>query len=152
MKIRQIILGIVATATLLFAPVPIMVGTASAVDCGNTPAAKAVLNNLDGDQVGDECGQKRVNNLFATIVQILSIITGIASVIVIIYGGFKYITSGGEQGRVANAKSTVLYAVVGLAVAALAQLMVHFVLYQTTTATYQCPTGQHGTPPDCKND
>ncbi|HYH36178.1 MAG TPA: hypothetical protein VD706_01620, partial [Candidatus Saccharimonadales bacterium] len=73
----------------------------------------------------------RVNNLFQTVIQILSIIVGFASVVVIIYSGFKYITSGGEQGKVANAKSTLLYALAGLAVAALAQVLVRFVLFQT---------------------
>lgn len=132
MKLRTILLHTIATLTLVLAPVPALIGTAAAVDCGNSPAAKEVLNNLSGDEVGSDCGKARVNNLFATIVNILSIVVGVLSVIVIIYAGFKYITSGGEQGRVANAKSTLLYAVVGLAVAALAQLLVHFVLYQTT--------------------
>lgn len=132
MKLRYMLLNIVTTLTLVLAPVPVMLGTASAVDCGNSPAAKAVLKDLDGNQVGNNCGKDRVNNLFATIVNIMSLLVGMASIIVIIYGGFKYITSGGEQGKVANAKGTLLYAVVGLAVAALAQLMVHFVLYQTT--------------------
>jgi uncharacterized membrane protein YuzA (DUF378 family) len=87
-------------------------------------------------------------------VRILSLIVGVAAVIVIIYAGFKYITSAGEQGRVANAKSTLLYALVGLAVAALAQLLVHFVLYQTSdaaTTTPSCPANHHIRPPDCHN-
>lgn len=132
MKLRYMLLNIVTTLTLVLAPVPVMVGTASAVACGNSPAAKEVLKDLDGNQVGGNCGRDRVNNLFATIVNIMSLLVGMVSIVVIIYGGFKYVTSGGEQGRVANAKGTLLYAVIGLAVAALAQLMVHFVLYQAT--------------------
>lgn len=159
MKLRQILLSTVATLTMVLAPVPVLVGTASAVvdtstgdPCGNSPAAQQVLSGLSGEQVGGNCGEDRVDNLFAKIVQILSFIVGVASVIVIIYAGFKYITSAGEQGRVANAKSTLLYALVGLAVAALAQLLIHFVLFQTTDITNpksRCPTGQRGTPPDC---
>lgn len=131
MKLRQILLSTITALTMVLAPVPVLVGTASAVDCGNSPAAKEILGGLSGDQVGGDCGGKRVNNLFQNIVQILSLIVGIASVIVIIYAGFKYVTSGGEQGRVANAKSTLMYALIGLAVAALAQWLIHFVLFQT---------------------
>lgn len=131
MRLRILILNIVTTLSLVLAPVPALVGTAAAVDCGNSPAAKQVLSGLNGSQVGDNCGQKRVNNLFQTIVQILSLVVGAASAIVIIYAAFKYITSAGESGRVANAKATLLYALVGLAVAGLTQLLIHFVLFQT---------------------
>jgi cytochrome bd-type quinol oxidase subunit 2 len=131
MKLRNIFLAIITSFTVVTAPVPVLVGTAAAVDCGHSPAAQEVLGGLSGDQVGDNCGAKRVNNLFANIVQIMSLLVGVASVIVIIYAGFKYITSSGEQSRVANAKSTLLYALIGLAVAALAQFMIHFVLFQT---------------------
>jgi hypothetical protein len=96
------------------------------------PAAQAVLGGINNTDVGKNCGQDKVNNLFATVVNVLSLIAGVLAVIVIIYSGLKYMTSGGEQGKVANAKTTLIYAIVGLAVAALAQLFVHVILYQTT--------------------
>ena len=71
-----------------------------------------------------------VKTLGAKIVNTFSIIVGIASVIMIIYGGFRYITSGGESGRVGAAKNALLYAIVGLVIVALAQLIIHFVLSQ----------------------
>jgi hypothetical protein len=46
----------------------------------------------------------------------------------IIYGGFKYITSGGDSGNVSGAKNTLVYAIVGLIIVALAQFIVHYVL------------------------
>ena len=57
---------------------------------------------------------------------------GIVAVIMIIVGGFKYITSGGESSKVSGAQSTILYAVVGLVVVVLAQIIVHFVLNKTS--------------------
>ncbi len=56
----------------------------------------------------------------------------------IIYGGFRYITSGGDSGRVGNAKNVLIYAVVGLIIVALAQIIVRFVLTQTSTLTTNC--------------
>jgi len=69
-----------------------------------------------------------LNNVVRNGVNILSIIIGIAAVIMILVGGFKYITSGGDSGQVSNAKSTIVYAIIGLIIAALAQSIVHFVL------------------------
>ena len=130
MKLREIFLSTAAALTIALAPAPVVVGTASAVACGHSPAAKQVLSGLSGDQVGGKCGENRVSNLFKNIVQLLSLVVGFVSVVVIIYAGFKYLASGGEQSRVANAKSTLLYAVIGLAVAALTQWLIHFVLFQ----------------------
>jgi hypothetical protein len=45
--------------------------------------------------------------------------------------GFKYIASAGDQNKVASAKGTLIYALVGLAVAALTQFLIHFVLANT---------------------
>ena len=63
-----------------------------------------------------------------------SIIVGAVSIIMIIYGGFRYITSGGDSGRVGNAKNTLLYAIVGLIIVAIAQIIVHFVVSTSSDA------------------
>jgi hypothetical protein len=74
-----------------------------------------------------------VGHIAKEIVSLFSIIVGAVSIIMIIYGGFRYITSGGDSGRVGNAKNTLIYAIVGLVIVALAQLIVHFVLNQSNT-------------------
>lgn len=74
---------------------------------------------------GDEA---RVTSLFGTIVNILSVIVGVAAVIMIILAGFKYVTSGGDANSIASAKNTLIYAIVGLIIVSLAQFMVHFIL------------------------
>jgi cytochrome bd-type quinol oxidase subunit 2 len=76
-----------------------------------------------------------VNTLVTTIINILSVVVGIIAVIMIIVAGLRYVTSGGKEEGVKNAKNTILYAIIGLVVVALAQLIVHFVLNKTTTAT-----------------
>lgn len=69
--------------------------------------------------------------LLTNIVNIFSIIVGVIAVVMIIVGGLRYITSGGDSGNVSTAKNTIIYAIVGLVIVALAQLIVHFVLNQT---------------------
>ena len=76
--------------------------------------------------------EDRVNNLIRQIINIFSVIVGIVAVIMIIIGGLKYITSGGDSGNVTGAKNTILYAIIGLIIVALAQFIVRFVLSKTT--------------------
>ena len=53
---------------------------------------------------------------------------GILAVIFIIIGGINYTTSQGDPGKVAKAKSTLLYAIIGLVIALLAFAITSFVL------------------------
>ena len=70
-----------------------------------------------------------------TVINIFSMIVGIAAVVMIIYGGFRYVTSGGASDKVGNAKNTLVYAIVGLIIVALAQAIVHFVLSQSNNVS-----------------
>ena len=86
---------------------------------------------------GNPCSTKSadsIDSLLSTVINILSIVVGIISVIMIIVGGLKYVTSGGEASKTASARNTIIYAVIGIAVAVLAQLLVHFVLNKANTA------------------
>jgi Na+/phosphate symporter len=74
----------------------------------------------------------QINNIVHTIVNLLSFIVGIVAVIMIMIGGFRYITSGGNDTSVTAAKNTILYAVIGLVVVALAQILVRFTLSKLT--------------------
>lgn len=73
-------------------------------------------------------GTAKIQNIVTDVVNIFSIIVGIVAVIMIIVGGFKYITSGGDSGNITSAKNTIVYAVIGLVIVALAQFFVQFVL------------------------
>lgn len=43
-------------------------------------------------------------------------IAGALTVLFLVWGGFKYVTSQGEPDRIAKAKDTILYSVIGLVV------------------------------------
>jgi cytochrome bd-type quinol oxidase subunit 2 len=77
---------------------------------------------------GNQNPEDKVNSLITEIVNIFSVIVGVVAVVMIIIGGFRYITSGGDSGNVTGAKNTILYAVIGLVIVALAQFIVKFVL------------------------
>lgn len=48
----------------------------------------------------------------------------IACVFMILWGGFTYVTSGGDEKKVENGKKTIFYAVIGLMIALLANAIV----------------------------
>lgn len=104
-----------------------------------TGAATAGSNNNSGCGSGKADLKGSIENIAAYVVNVLSIIVGIVAVIMIILGGFKYITSSGESGKVESAKKTLIMAIVGLILVALAQLIVHFVINTSTTITNPQP-------------
>ena len=53
---------------------------------------------------------------------------GVLSVIMLIFGGFRYIVSGGQKEKVTAAKNTILYAIIGLLVAVFAYAIINFVI------------------------
>jgi hypothetical protein len=145
-KIKNSLLVLMITlATLVPAAVPASVVLAA--PCSNIgnqlgSGASGAANN--GTQDSGFCNSTTgtsnndISSIASKVVNIFSIIVGAVSVIMIIFGGFRYITSGGDSGRVGNAKNTLIYAIVGLVIVALAQLIVHFVLnFASTNVTSQ---------------
>jgi uncharacterized membrane protein YuzA (DUF378 family) len=93
--------------------------------------ACAGLSQVEGTTCDDSKGENGINKIVKAAVNILSLVVGMAAAIMIIVSGMKYITSGGDAQKVSSAKTTLVYALIGIAVAALAQFLVHFVLFQT---------------------
>lgn len=94
----------------------------------------------------DDPSGPSVNNTLRLGINVLSLIVGFASIVMIIVGGLKYILSQGEGSNTAAAKNTILYAIVGLVVVSLAQVIVRFVLEKATAPPVaKCTAGQVST-------
>lgn len=80
------------------------------------------------------CGNQDDQTLFGPgsawnkILNTLIYVIGAASVLMIVIGGLRYTLSGGDSGAITSAKNTILYAVIGIIIAALAYPIVNFVL------------------------
>lgn len=61
-------------------------------------------------------------------INIMLFAVGVLSVVMLIFGGFRYVISGGKKESVTNAKNTILYAIVGLLVAVFAYAIINFIL------------------------
>jgi hypothetical protein len=89
-------------------------------------------NSAQGkDQQGDAAslfGNGGQGGIFRTITNVMLFLIGAISVIMLIIGGIRYVVSGGDSTAVANAKNTILYAIVGVVVAILAYAVVNFVI------------------------
>lgn len=112
-------------AVLLLISIVSIVPVYAACPASNT-AEGQILEGVE--QTGGDCTSTGVSKTIGLVVQILSIVAGIAAVIMVVYSGFKYITSGGDSGKVGSAKSSLIYALIGLAIAVLAQFLVNFVI------------------------
>lgn len=64
------------------------------------------------------------------VIDVISVIAGIISVIFVILAGFRFVTSGGEANAVASARSAAVYALVGLVVVAVSQILVKYVMFR----------------------
>lgn len=141
-KFRNLIIASTALSLLIIGGLPLAVSAANIQDsaCQGSKLAFPEGNDTIGD-AEKECNfpgedpSKSVNDTIADIVNIFSVIVGIVAVIMIIYGGFRYITSGGDSGKITDARNTIIYAIVGLVIVAFAQFVVKFVLSKVTQNT-----------------
>lgn len=131
-------------AAMLLVPAALLPATAFAADnttcptdstniqgCLSTGACLTTTTANGACATGDQATSS-INSILTTVINIFSLVVGVVAVIMIIVGGLKYITSGGESSNVTSAKNTILYAIVGLVIVALAQVIVHFVLNKVT--------------------
>lgn len=132
-KLKTMILtavGVFAFATPF--AVPAVVGAQADIDNSLCQGAQLQIGSTCEDVDGTQ-SQEQLNDIIALVINIFSIIVGVAAVIMIIIGGLRYIISGGDSGNVTSAKNTILYAIIGLVVVALAQFIVRFVLGRVST-------------------
>jgi hypothetical protein len=84
----------------------------------------------DGAGKVDTGSKKTVPQIIKQVTEILLFILGAVAVIMIVVGGFKFVTSGGSPEQVKSAKNTIMYSVVGIIVAIVAWGIVDFVVKQ----------------------
>ncbi len=105
----------------------------AASSCGSAKdCACQGLSQLGGSTCSSNASSS-VNGLISTAVNILSMVVGALAVVMVIVSGFKYMTSSGDSNRVNSAKNTLIYALVGLAIAILAKVIVVYVLNTSST-------------------
>ena len=78
---------------------------------------------------------KDLATVIVNIINAIIIVSSIVAVIFVIIGGINYMTSTGEAGKLEKAKKTILYAVIGLVICALAFAIVNWAIGAIDDAT-----------------
>jgi Zn-dependent protease with chaperone function len=91
------------------------------------PGQFTALCNLKAENLGSAVGN------FVTILLILAIIL---SLIFLVYGGIKWITSGGDKQKIDSARSHIVAAIVGLVLSLLAYFILNIITYLFTGQTF----------------
>jgi hypothetical protein len=134
------LLLIIGIITALLAPV--LIGSpAFAIDILNGSGGDSgPCNNPDatGSNTPAICNDNAANStdnplfgpdgILTVSIKIISLIIGIMAIIMMIVNAIKLVTSGGDPKAVASGRDGIIYALIGLLVAVIAQLLVAFVL------------------------
>ena len=97
----------------------------------NTFATGIENINAGVGKTANEAGGLTMTQVISTVLNAMLFIVGLLAVIMLIYGGIRYVTSHGDKAQVTAAKDTIMYAVVGLVVAIIAYAAVSWI-----TATF----------------
>lgn len=98
-------------------------------------AQDQILSGIDEACADSSCStdDNTIDNTVVAVINIVSGVVGVISVIMVIIGGLKYTSSQGDSSGISSAKNTIIYAVVGLVIVVLAQVIVRFVVGRVTT-------------------
>ncbi len=80
-----------------------------------------------GDSAICDNQDDQADGMVTNLVNFLLWVVGLLAVVMIIFGGVKYITSAGDASKVTSAKNTILYSVIGLIAAIFAYAIVAWV-------------------------
>lgn len=98
-------LAIVLLAEVILSAIRIALGASSFVG----------IVNVDAAQVA------------SSLITWFTAMAGIVAAIFVVYGGITYVTAAGDPGKLTKAKNAITYALIGLAIVALAQIITAFV-------------------------
>jgi hypothetical protein len=112
----------------LLVPTMALPATAGAVNVFQACGQGAGASDVCKEQGANAHGSNPFLHAIKVVLDILTIIVGIAAVIMLIFSGLKMIWAQGDTQAIKSARDGIIGAAVGIAVAALAQAMVVFVL------------------------
>ncbi len=91
--------------------------------------------NPVGNQVAGKLGNQDLRETAANLINVLLGLLGLIAVVIVLAGGFKWMTSGGNEEKTGEAKKMIGAGVIGLAIILSAWAISLFVINQLSTAT-----------------
>jgi len=105
------------------------------------PAQAVTSGTIDANDLGltygaqTGLGTKDVRETVASIIQTAMGLLGIVAVVIVLIGGFIWMTAGGNDEKIGEAKKWIFAGVIGLAIILSAYALTSFVIKQLVTAT-----------------
>jgi hypothetical protein len=127
----------IITSTLMMV---IMAGSVSFVTL-NPISAQAAGATLNADDLGISqpaatgLPDKDVRQVIAYIIRVILGLLGTICVVIILYAGFLYMTSGGDEGKKEQAMDWIKGAVIGLALILMSYALSRYIITQLISAT-----------------
>ena len=107
---------------------------------GVAPADQGAAQNddvfgIDPIHETTKLGKADLQTTVARIINVMLSLLGIVAVVIILLGGFKWMTAGGNDDKVEEAKKLILSGIIGMAIIMSAWAIARFVLIQLGQAT-----------------
>jgi len=101
------------------------------------PIASATTDTFGMNWVNNDInlGQNDPRGIAATVINIILTLLGIIAVVIVLLGGFKWMTAGGNEDKVSEAKKLLGAGVIGLVIILAAWGISSFILQQLGNAT-----------------
>lgn len=96
---------------------------------------------IDADALGVKYGEKiglgtgDIRDTIASIIKTVMGLLGIVAVVIVLIGGFYWMTAGGDEGRVETGKKWIFSGIIGLAIILSAYALTKFVFESLLSAT-----------------
>jgi len=143
----SIALGIALALPLVAATQFINVPVAMAKDCNGDGVDDGDCDSLSGNTLGEAdllpsdfssatgLGQANLQKTIGNIINVILGFLGIVAVIIILWGGFKWMTAGGSDEKVQEARKLLIAGVIGLAIILSAYAITSFVISSLLAAS-----------------
>jgi len=135
-NLKSILTALTGVGMTLFLTVPIL-----SLSIPNVYAQTLTENELFGGSVNGEefattagLGTGELTTTIGSIIRVLLGFLGVVAVFIILLGGFKWMTSGGADAKVADAKKLMVAGVTGLVIILAAYAIASFAISSITTA------------------
>lgn len=132
----------ILTAVVCFVAMPVLVGRVGAqtapADGPNPWGIDADDDNAPKDNYVTEptgLGQKDPRETAASIINVILGFLGIIAVVIILIGGFKWMTAGGNEDQVGEAKKWIFSGIIGLLIILASYALAKFAVDQLIKAT-----------------
>ena len=128
---HKVLLSILATIVLGMMVLPVV--PAFAEEAAEEADTEINFGLIYGEDTG--LGKQDVRQTISKIINVALGLLGIVAVVIMLIGGFEWMTAGGNEEKVTSAKSRIFMGILGLAIILSAYAIARFVLEQLYIAT-----------------